>query len=79
MAPVQTAQIASTSGIDRLGGRFQSILPLRKVITRNCHACYDDPVENRTEPKTVMQWIRYVGMAAIALILVWEMLRIYVL
>jgi hypothetical protein len=36
-------------------------------------------VENRTEPKTVMQWLRYIAMAAIALILVWEMLRIYVL
>jgi hypothetical protein len=38
-----------------------------------------NPVENRTEPKTPMQWIRYVVMAAIALVLVWEMLRTYVL
>jgi hypothetical protein len=34
---------------------------------------------NRTEPKTVGQWIRYVVVAAIALFLVWWMLRLYVL
>jgi hypothetical protein len=33
---------------------------------------------NRTEPKTVGQWIRYVVLAAIALFLVWWMLRLYV-
>ena len=31
------------------------------------------------KPKTATQWIRYVVMAAIALVLVWMMLRIYVL
>jgi hypothetical protein len=36
-------------------------------------------VENRTEPKTFIQWVRYIAMAAIALVLVWEMLRMYVL
>jgi len=41
--------------------------------------CYHDLVENRTEPKTVGQWIRYVVVAVIALFLVWWMLRIYVL
>jgi hypothetical protein len=41
--------------------------------------CYDQPVDNRTEPKTVGQWIRYVVVAVIALFLVWWMLRVYVL
>jgi hypothetical protein len=41
--------------------------------------CYHRAVENRTEPRTVMQWIRYVAMALIALVLVWAMLRMYVL
>jgi hypothetical protein len=34
---------------------------------------------NRTEPRTVGQWIRYVVVAPIALFLVWWMLRLYVL
>jgi hypothetical protein len=34
---------------------------------------------NRTEPRTVGQWIRYVVVAVIALFLVWWMLRLYVL
>jgi hypothetical protein len=41
-------------------------------------ACYDGPVNNQTEPKTVGQWIRYVIVAVIALFLVWWMLRVYV-
>ena len=41
--------------------------------------CYDDLVQNQTEPKTVGQWIRYVVVAVIALFLVWWMLRVYVL
>ena len=36
-------------------------------------------MENRTEPKTVGQWLPYVAVAAIALYLVWWMLRSYVL
>jgi len=36
-------------------------------------------MENRTEPRTVGQWIRYLVVAAIALFLVWWMLRLYVL
>jgi hypothetical protein len=36
-------------------------------------------VENRTEPKTASQWIRYIVTALIALFLVWSMLRLYVL
>jgi hypothetical protein len=40
--------------------------------------CYDGPVVNQTEPKTVGQWIRYVIVAVIALFLVWWMLRVYV-
>jgi hypothetical protein len=36
-------------------------------------------MENRTEPRTVGQWIRYLAVAAIALFLVWWMLRLYVL
>jgi hypothetical protein len=37
-----------------------------------CHrtGCYPRSVANRTEPKTVGQWIRYVVVAAIALFLV---------
>lgn len=36
-------------------------------------------VENRTEPKTLAQWLRYIVVAVIALFLVWWMLRVYVL
>jgi len=36
-------------------------------------------VANRTEPKTAGEWIRYIAMAAIALYLVWWLLRSYVL
>jgi hypothetical protein len=41
--------------------------------------CYDQPVDNRTEPRTGRQWIRYLVIAVIALFLVWWMLRVYVL
>jgi|GEM_PF-1980040 hypothetical protein len=41
--------------------------------------CYDQPVDNRTEPRTARQWIRYLVIAIIALFLVWWMLRVYVL
>jgi hypothetical protein len=34
---------------------------------------------NRTEPKTIGQWIRYIVVGAIALFLVWWMLRVYAL
>jgi hypothetical protein len=37
------------------------------------------PMPNRTEPKTIGQWIRYIVVGAIALFLVWWMLRVYVL
>lgn len=40
--------------------------------------CYDDLVANRTEPKTLGEWIRYLVVAVIALFLVWWMLRLYV-
>jgi hypothetical protein len=33
--------------------------------------CYHHRLENRTEPKTALQWIRYIVVAAIALVLVW--------
>jgi hypothetical protein len=36
-------------------------------------------MENRTEPRTVGQWIRYIVVSVIALFLVWWMLRLYVL
>jgi hypothetical protein len=36
-------------------------------------------LENRTQPRTIGQWIRYIVIAAIALLLVWMMLHIYVL
>jgi hypothetical protein len=35
-------------------------------------------MQNRTDPKTPIQWIRYLVVAAIALFLVWWMLRVYV-
>jgi hypothetical protein len=41
--------------------------------------CYHSFVENRTEPKTAGQWVRYIVVAVIALFLVWWMLRLYVL
>jgi hypothetical protein len=40
---------------------------------------YNPSVTNRTEPKTVGQWIRYIVVAVIALFLVWWMVRLYVL
>jgi hypothetical protein len=56
---------------------------LKSLVTvygpRSCLTCYHDPVENRTEPKTVAQWLRYIFVAVIALFLVWWMLRVYVL
>jgi hypothetical protein len=36
-------------------------------------------LENRTEPKTLWQWIRYIVIAAIAIGLVYVMVRMYVL
>jgi hypothetical protein len=36
-------------------------------------------MKNRTEPKTVSEWVRYVVVAAIALFLVWWLLRLYIL
>ena len=38
-----------------------------------------DGVTNRTEPRTAGQWIKYLVVAAIALFLVWWMMRVYVL
>lgn len=32
----------------------------------------------QTEPKTAGQWIRHLGMAIIALFLIWWLLRVYV-
>jgi hypothetical protein len=52
------------------------------VLCRHPHSpptCYYDRLENRTEPKTVSQWLRYIVVAVIALFLVWWMLRVYVL
>jgi hypothetical protein len=50
-------------------GRYSPLAP----------TCYHHAVENRTEPKTAGQWLRYVVVAVIALFLVWWMLRAYVL
>jgi hypothetical protein len=36
-------------------------------------------MENRTEPRTAGQWIRYIVVALIALFLVAWMMRVYVL
>ena len=55
------------------------MFPDRRGRPKRLPTCYDHPVENRTEPKTAGQWIRYVVVAAIALFLVWWMLRVYVL
>ena len=57
--------------IDRAGNHSQPFIgPQPAYITF---------VENRTEPKTAVQWVRYVVVAVIALFLVWWMLRVYVL
>jgi len=42
-------------------------------------SCWLMGVQNRTEPRTPVQWIRYVAVAAIALFLVWWMMHVYVL
>ena len=34
---------------------------------------------NQTDPKTPGQWLRYLVFAVIALLLVWVMLRVYVM
>lgn len=52
---------------------------LRLLWTKNADIGYHHPLENRTQPKTVGQWIRYIFFAAIAIVLVWSMLRMYVL
>jgi hypothetical protein len=39
---------------------------------------YKEDMSNRTEPRTLREWIRYVVVAAIALWLVIWMLRVYV-
>jgi hypothetical protein len=36
----------------------------------------DEPMANRTQPKTVKEWIRYIAVAVVALWLVIWMLRI---
>ena len=48
-------------------------------LTSLSPTCYDQPVDNRTEPRTARQWIRYLVVGVIALFLVWWMLRVYVL
>jgi hypothetical protein len=53
--------------------------PARSTSTCWIPICYDGRVENRTEPKTAGQWVRYIVVAVIALFLVWWMLRLYVL
>src|ERR1039458_9748487 len=50
-----------------------------KAATSLAPTCYDQPVDNRTEPRTARQWIRYLVVGVIALFLVWWMLRVYVL
>ena len=42
----------------------------------NARACYALAVGNRTEPRTVREWIRYIVVAVVALWLVVWMLRI---
>ena len=55
-------------------------VPADRVPPLHCPpTCYDQPVDNRTEPRTARQWIRYLVVAVIALFLVWWMLRVYVL
>ena len=48
-------------------------------VLRRQGSCYHQAVENRTEPRTIGQWIHYIVIVAIALLLVWMMLRVYVL
>ena len=60
--------------------RMQSGLSpaLACLLVRDAN-CYDRSVQNRTEPRTPWQWIRYIVVAIIALLLVWMMLRMYVI
>src|ERR1019366_634395 len=70
--------------LPRLGGNTSSAIPPSPWAgSRVPHfispTCYDQPVDNRTEPRTARQWIRHLVVAIIALFLVWWMLRVYVL
>ena len=71
--------------LPRLGGNTSSAIPpspwagSRVPPTSLPPNCCDQPVDNRTEPSTARQWIRYLVIAIIALFLVWWMLRVYVL
>lgn len=56
---------------------FPFSFPLPHTLWRP--TCYDYRVPNRTEPRTLGQWIRYLVVAIIALFLVWWLLRVYVL
>lgn len=51
----------------------------RRLLAYHVAGCYTPVVANRTEPKTLREWIRYIVVALIALFLVWWMLRSYVL
>jgi hypothetical protein len=51
---------------------------LRNVGGMNRNRSYSAWVSNG-EPKTAGQWIPYIVMAVMALVLVWTMLRVYVL
>jgi hypothetical protein len=49
------------------------------LYSRIASCSYAPYVSNRTEPKTAGQWVRYIAFAALAVFLVYWMLRLYVL
>ena len=63
----------------RAAGGFPIRTLVGGIVVVAVAPCYDQPVDNRTEPRTARQWIRYLVIAVIALFLVWWMLRVYVL
>ena len=61
--------------------RGKSSEPFRRHVSQliNGDAQVNVGMANRTEPRTVSQWIKYIVVAAIAIWLVIWLLRVYVL
>ena len=73
--PTSTRLLRSSCG----AGEFPIRTLAGGIVVVAVAPCYDQPVDNRTEPRTARQWIRYLVITVIALFLVWWMLRVYVL
>ena len=61
---------------DAAGRPAAAKISLRYLLLQEAKFRYKRTMENRTEPKTVGQWIRYVVVAIIAIWLVIWMLRL---